>query len=290
MWIKLTLLTDFCSYRCALHLLWSIIVKWTSARTLQWLKVITHMTSCSLGTRQNWFNSLLKPRDEIWLAVIWTCWPAERIHHLTWHHVRGYKTSTQIRQQRGNKSVAMCFGKGSLWTFRACSSLHCICMRMSVTHQALSADRKLSLAAPLVKQHDRKSEKEKKERKKERMCPHECDIVLPDWFAHHDNRAEGGGGPGDPLAFRSGTIWRGRTVLTSVTSPLSAGQILEYQWTDSVPLAMVLKSVRLTWEALAVLCDLCWPACSLLLHSEQRGWFHRVKQHLISAHASLPPV
>lgn len=51
---------------------------------------------------------------------------------------------------------------------------------MSMTHQALSADRKLSLAAPSVKQHDRKSEKEKKERKKERMCPHECDIVQPD--------------------------------------------------------------------------------------------------------------
>lgn len=58
--------------------------------------------------------------------------------------------------------------------------MHCICIGMSMTHQALSADRKLSLAAPSVKQHDRKSEKEKKERKKERMCPHECDIVQPD--------------------------------------------------------------------------------------------------------------
>lgn len=53
-------------------------------------------------------------------------------------------------------------------------------MGMSMTHQALSVDRKLSLAAPSVKQHDRKSEKEKKERKKGKMCPHECDIVLPD--------------------------------------------------------------------------------------------------------------
>lgn len=35
----------------------------------------------------------------------------------------------------------------------------------------------LSLAVPMVKQHDGKSKKEKKERKKERMCPHECDIV-----------------------------------------------------------------------------------------------------------------
>lgn len=72
------------------------------------------------------------------------------------------------------------FGFFFFFFFRGCSSLHCICIGMSMTHQALSADRKLSLAAPSVKQHDRKSEKEKKERKKERMCPHECDIVQPD--------------------------------------------------------------------------------------------------------------
>lgn len=35
----------------------------------------------------------------------------------------------------------------------------------------------LSLAVPMVKQHDGKSKKEKKERKKGRMCPHGCDIV-----------------------------------------------------------------------------------------------------------------
>ena len=85
----------------------------------------------------------------------------------------------QIPRQRGNISVAMHFEKGSLWMFRACSSLHCICMGMSMTHQALSVDRKRSLAAPSVKQHDTKSDEEKKERKKERMCPHKCDIVLP---------------------------------------------------------------------------------------------------------------
>lgn len=73
----------------------------------------------------------------------------------------------------------MHFQKGSLWIFRACSSLHCTCMGMSMTHQALSVDRKLSLAGPSVKQHDTKSDEEKKKRKKERMCPHECDIVLP---------------------------------------------------------------------------------------------------------------
>lgn len=94
-----------------------------------------------------------------------------------------------------------------------------------MTHWALSADRKLSLAAPSVKQHDRKSEEEKKER----MCPHECDIALPDRFAHHDNRAEGGGGAGGPPGFSAGTIRRGAAILTSETSLLSAGQILEYQ-------------------------------------------------------------
>jgi len=85
----------------------------------------------------------------------------------------------------------MCVGKGSHWTCRACSTLQCICMGMSMTHQALSVERKPSLVALSVKQHDRKSGKEKK-RKKERMCPHECDIVQPDWFAHHDNRVGGG--------------------------------------------------------------------------------------------------
>lgn len=103
-------------------------------------------------------------------------------------------------------SVGMWAGKGKVFSFlfRGCSSLHCICMGMSMTHQALSVDRKLSLAAPLVKQRDRKSGKEKKERKKERMCPHECDIVLLDCFAHHDNHEDGGRGAGDPLAFQPG--------------------------------------------------------------------------------------
>lgn len=57
----------------------------------------------------------------------------------------------------------------------------------------------------------------------------------------------GGGldGRGNPLAFWPGTKRKGTAVLTSVTSLLSAGQILEYQWTDSVPLAVVLKSVWL---------------------------------------------
>lgn len=194
----------------------------------------------------NFCNSpVLHLWDEICFVVIWTCWPVAHIHYLTWH-VLGLKMLSWIPQQKGNISVAMCFGNGSSWAFRACSSLHCICIGMSMTRQALSVDRKLSLAAPSVKQHDRKSEREKKERKKERMCPHECDIVLPDWFAHHDNHAQEGEGMRDPQAFWPGTIRRGTAVLTSVTSPLSVGQILEYQWTDSVPLAVVLKSVWLT--------------------------------------------
>lgn len=102
-------------------------------------------------------------------------------------------------------------------------------MGMSMTHQALSVDRKLSLAAPSVEQHDRKSEKAKKERKKERMCPHECDILLPDSFAHHDNRTEAGGGAGGPPGCSARHNTGGTAVLTSVTSLLSAGQILEYQ-------------------------------------------------------------
>lgn len=83
------------------------------------------------------------------------------------------------------------------------------CMGMSMAHQELSLDRKLALAAPLVKQHDRKSKEEKRERKKERMCPHECDIVPPDWFAHHDNWAEVGGRAGGPPGFSAQhNAWR----------------------------------------------------------------------------------
>lgn len=59
----------------------------------------------------------------------------------------------------------------------------------------------LSLAVPMVKQHDGKSKKEKKERKKGRMCPHECDIVPLDWFVHHDNWAEAAWTAGEPPGF-----------------------------------------------------------------------------------------
>lgn len=78
-------------------------------------------------------------------------------------------------------------------------------------------------------------------------------------------------------------------VLTSVPSPLSVGQILEYQWSDWVSLAVVLRTVPLTWEELDVLPDLLWPASSPSLLSEQKGWFHGVKQHSVRAHAFLPP-
>lgn len=88
--------------------------------------------------------------------------------------------------------------------------------------------------------------KERKARKKARKCPHECDIVLLDSFAHHDNHAEWRRRAGGPLAFRASTIRRGTAVLTPVTSLLSAGQMLEYQWTDSVPLVVVLKTVQFT--------------------------------------------
>lgn len=59
----------------------------------------------------------------------------------------------------------------------------------------------LSLAASLDKQHDRTSVKEEDERKREYAHMTVCDIVLLDSCAHHDNRADGGGRPGDPLAF-----------------------------------------------------------------------------------------
>lgn len=93
-----------------------------------------------------------------------------------------------------------------------------------------------------VEQHDGKSDKEKKEGMKRRMCPHECDIVRTDLCACHDNRAEGERGPGggDPWLFGEVQC----AVLTSVTSLLSTGQMLEYQWTDWVALKVLLRTVR----------------------------------------------
>lgn len=96
-----------------------------------------------------------------------------------------------------------------------------------MTHWALSVFREFSFVCPppSVEQHDRKSENEKKEGMKRRMCPHECDIVRTDSCAYHDNRAKREGGQGDPWLLAVVQC----AVLTLVTSLLSAGQMLEYQ-------------------------------------------------------------
>lgn len=54
------------------------------------------------------------------------------IHHLT-RHVLGYKTSTQIAQQRGNISVAMRFGEVKPLDFFFEAALLCtVCMYRDV--------------------------------------------------------------------------------------------------------------------------------------------------------------
>lgn len=77
------------------------------------------------------------------------------------------------------------------------------------------------------------------------------------------------GGTGDPLAFRPGIICRGPAVLTSVTSLLLVGQILEYQWSDCVPLVELLKCVCLL-EAVTVHAGFSWPTSSLSGLLEQK--------------------
>lgn len=94
-----------------------------------------------------------------------------------------WKQNTHSDPTKERKYICCCvFSKEKPLNFQRLLffSLYTVCLKMSMTPQALSADRKLSLAVPLEKQHDRKSAKEKKERKKEKMCPHECDILLPD--------------------------------------------------------------------------------------------------------------
>lgn len=85
----------------------------------------------------------------------------------------------------------------------------------------MSGQKALFGSSLLVKQHDRKSGREKKKR----MCPHECDIVLLTMTTVQSGEES----LETPWLFSRRTMRRGTAVLTSVTSPLSAGQILEYQ-------------------------------------------------------------
>lgn len=87
-------------------------------------------------------------------------------------------------------------------------------------------------AAPSMKQHARTSEKEKK-RKKERMCPHGCDIVPPDWFAHHDNRADGcewGGGWGSSFSAGHNTERHGCLNLSDIPVVNGSNPWISMNW------------------------------------------------------------
>lgn len=95
----------------------------------------------------------------------------------------------------------MSYGKRHPWIFAACSSLHCICMRMSMTCRALSAYRKPSLAAPLVKQH-RKSRKRKESEEEGEKVPtwvwHSAAGLICSPWQPCRVEAEGRGTPGFP--------------------------------------------------------------------------------------------